>query len=115
MTFFLAAFLLLATIAAPIEAQWLHYPTAGVPQTRSGKPNLAAPAPRADGHPDLSGMWWNAGNELPCPPDIRGDDGECIEKGLGLGDTKGSGLPRQAVNIADGLAGGLPYQPGRQR
>ena len=33
------------------------------------------------------------------------------KKDWGLGDSKGSGLPRQAVNIADGLAGGLPYQP----
>jgi len=39
-------------------AQYLDYPTAGVPRTPDGKPNLTAPAPRtADGHPDLSGMW----------------------------------------------------------
>ena len=32
--------------------------SAGTPQTRDGKPDLAAPAPRtADGKPDLSGTW----------------------------------------------------------
>ena len=38
--------------------QWLHYPTAGLPRTADGKPNLTAPAPKlADGTPDLSGIW----------------------------------------------------------
>ncbi len=42
-------------MATPLSAQWLHYPTAGVPRLPSGLPNLAAPAPRtADGKPDLS-------------------------------------------------------------
>ncbi len=37
-------------------AQWLKYPTAGVPKTADGRPNLNAPAPRAaDGKPDLPG------------------------------------------------------------
>jgi hypothetical protein len=91
--------------------QWVHYPTAGVPKTADGKPNLAAPPPRAaDGKPDLSGMWFNLGNEGACPPDIKGESGECIEKGLGIGDAT-LGLPRQAGNIADGMTGGLPYTP----
>jgi hypothetical protein len=29
----------------PAAAQWVHYPTPGVPRTSDGKPNLAAPAP----------------------------------------------------------------------
>jgi len=101
---------ILIALLALLPAQWLHYPTAGVPKTSDGKPNLAAPAPRtSEGQPDLSGMWFNLGNEGACPPEIKGESGECIEKGLGTGDVS-LGLPRQAINIADGLAG-LPYTP----
>lgn len=39
-------------------AQWLNYPTAGIPRLPDGKPNLSAPAPRRpDGKPDLYGIW----------------------------------------------------------
>jgi hypothetical protein len=39
-------------------AQWLNYPTAGIPRNKDGAPNLTAPAPRAaNGKPDLSGLW----------------------------------------------------------
>jgi len=43
--------------AVPLAAQWLHYPTPGMPRTADGKPNLSAPTPRmADGKPDLAGV-----------------------------------------------------------
>src|ERR1700677_3270421 len=42
----------------PLCAQWIDYPTPGMPRTTDGKPNLSAPAPRTpDGKPDLSGLW----------------------------------------------------------
>ena len=48
----------LIVLAAPLAAQWLHYPTPGIPRTPGGKPNLVAPAPRAaNGKPDFTGLW----------------------------------------------------------
>jgi hypothetical protein len=52
--------ILIALVAAPAlaRAQWLSYPTSGIPRTPDGKPNLSAPTPRtADGKPTLSGLW----------------------------------------------------------
>ena len=48
----------LALLATPLTAQWMNYPTPGLPRTKDGKPNLSAPAPKTpDGKPDLSGIW----------------------------------------------------------
>jgi len=89
----LAALLLAAPSLA--LAQWLDYPTPGVPRTPDGKPDLAAPAPRTvDGKPDLSGMWgWET-------------RANC---GAHCNDLQ---ISREFMNIAATLPGGPPYRPG---
>ena len=60
----LAAATVLLLASVPLAAQWLHYPTPGMPRTADGKPNLSAPAPKMpDGKPDLSGIWASADNK----------------------------------------------------
>ena len=60
----LAAATVLLLVSVPLAAQWLHYPTPGMPRTPDGKPNLSAPAPKMpDGKPDLSGIWAAADNK----------------------------------------------------
>src|SRR5262247_1692558 len=51
-------FVVLLSMLGSLSAQWLHYPTPGIPRTPDGKPNLLGPAPKTpDGKPDLSGIW----------------------------------------------------------
>ena len=89
---------LLAVLSPPLLAQWPRYPTAGVPRTPDGKPDLVAPAPRtADGKVDLSGNWENQGGfgRTAKPPD------------------EPAGVPPLAMfwNVGAGLKDGLPLQP----
>jgi hypothetical protein len=97
-----SVFAMMAGASAPGFAQWLRYPTEGIPRKPDGKPDFAAPAPRLpDGHPDLSGLWHAAqprqcvdgtGGSVPCGNEIGGSP---------LGGNLGRNLP----------GGTLPYQP----
>jgi len=79
--------------APPASAQWLNYPSPGVPRLHNGNPNLSAPAPRTkDGEPDLSGIWQL---EAHCPPEGCGDYPAAPE----------------FIDLGARLKGGLPYQP----
>src|SRR5215469_6275935 len=44
--------------ATSLSAQWVTYPTPGIPRTKDGKPNLTAAAPHTpEGKPDFPGLW----------------------------------------------------------
>ncbi len=81
----ISLFVVLLSTSVSLSAQWLHYPTPGIPRTRDGKPNLSARASRTpDGKPDLSGVW-----------NIQDAPGQT-----------------QFLDVAPGVPGGLPYRPG---
>jgi len=57
-SFHVAVVLACSAAALPAHAQWIKYPSKGIPRTPDGKPNLTAPAPKMpDGRPDLRGIW----------------------------------------------------------
>ena len=86
--------LVFGLLLCPLTGQWIRYPTAGVPLTPDGKPNLGAACPRtADGKPDLSGLWV-VPSTRPGNPDFPGCEP----------------VSDEFVNIAASLKGGLPYQ-----
>jgi hypothetical protein len=87
----LVAVVVVLALSPLLSAQWPLHPV-GVPKGPDGKPNLAAPAPRAaDGKPDLSGVWYANPGAV----------------------TRESGRPPLAAfgNVGAGFPEGLPFQP----
>ena len=84
------------------SAQWLRYPTDGIPRKADGKADLTAPAPKLpDGKPDLSGLW-HAAQARQCV-NAKGEASPC---GIEIGGSPLGG------NLGRNLPGGkLPYQP----
>jgi hypothetical protein len=95
-------FVAVVTLPEIGAAQWLKYPTEGIPRKPDGKPDLTAPAPRLpDGKPDLSGLW-HAAQARQCV-DAKGVAAPC---GIEIGGSLLGG------NLGRNLPGGkLPYQP----
>jgi hypothetical protein len=83
--------------ATQLAAQWVKYPTAGVPRTADGKVDVSAAAPRlADGKPDFSGIWTS--DEVdPRRPGVAPNPNDATTS-------------RKMVNFGVELPGGLPYQ-----
>src|SRR5215203_6358349 len=84
--------------SADLTAQWIRYPTPGLPRDADGKVIMSAPPPRtAAGKPDLSGIWTSdevdarRPKEPPNPYDAT--------------------TSRRMRNLGVDVQGGLPYQP----
>jgi hypothetical protein len=96
--------------AVQLFAQWPAYPTAGVPKTADGKPDLTAPPPRtADGKPDLSGVWQYmrppaapGTTPPPTPPPTPGQAPDIIPLAV---------RQSQFWNLGAAFKDGLPFQP----
>ena len=81
-----------------VDAQWIRYPSEGLPRAADGAVNMSAPVPRlADGKPDLSGIWTS--DEVdPRRPNVPPNPHDATTS-------------RRMINLGVELPGGLPYQP----
>ena len=92
------ALVTLAVVAgSPVAvAQWLGYPTPGIPRLANGAPNMKAHAPRTrEGKPDFSGIWFA---NVPAKDYCREKD--CVQE---------ERMAREQINIGIKMPGGLPY------
>lgn len=83
--------------AAPAaNAQWLGYPTPGIPRLKDGTPNLKTKAPRTrEGKPDFSGVWFA---NVPAKDYCKEKD--CVQE---------ERMAREQINLGIKLKDGLPY------
>ncbi|MBZ5677741.1 MAG: hypothetical protein LAP61_26140 [Acidobacteriia bacterium] len=108
---------LVISASSHLAAQWVKYPTAGVPRKADGKVNMSAPAPRlADGKPDFSGVWMTGEPNLPrtgglSSPKETASPRQPQNLNDNAGDASNIRASRQMANIGVDLPGGLPYQP----
>jgi hypothetical protein len=117
----LVIFVILGTllVSTQLAAQWMKYPTAGVPRKADGKVDMSAPSPRmADGKPDFSGIWTTGEPNvrrtggLSSPKEAAGPrEPQSPNDGQSPGDASAITASRQMANIGVDLPGGLPYQP----
>jgi hypothetical protein len=83
---------LLSGLSVLVNAQWLNYPTPGLPRLPDGKPDLNAVMPhRPDGTVDFTGVWFPDASATAGTRREGGRLGE--EAGIGLTTEDGSPIP----------------------